>query len=150
MTRFAHLISSGVGPKHSFTIGAWLGWMQSLPPKPRRRARCVSARTGSGELKAVVIPSTGGWQSGDSGYQHQLRSEVKQFLAFALNAEIELEIDVAEHQTFDMRRVREVRDVPETAGRFDDREQARVRDCSEVFDAFRFGEYDAGNAWPFA
>ncbi len=59
-TRRARASSSRVGPKHWFTIGTCFGWIHAASLQIQDvLARCVSARTASGESKTVVIPSTG-------------------------------------------------------------------------------------------
>src|SRR6185437_10297301 len=59
-TRRAHASSSGAGAKASFTTRTCFGWMQSLPPKPKRFARSVSSRRRGSSSVCTVTPSTAG------------------------------------------------------------------------------------------
>ena len=125
-TRSAQASCSAVGRKAALTAATWRGWMHSLPPKPKRRARASSAASTPSSSSAVQTPSMGAAESAEPGGQHDARTEVVQRQVGVVDAELGLQVEAPEGQAGDTGRARDRVDALEPGGRLDDRDHRAI------------------------
>jgi hypothetical protein len=117
---------TGAGPE---TLVHWrnlFGVYAEFPAEPQanRAQRVVSHGLRVVDLNGNAVHRR--LESSEARCEHEPRAEIKQFLAFAGNAEVNLKVDRSEHQSLYSGRRAQRREIDEAASRFDERQHERA------------------------